>query len=127
MFSSFDRPDIDPSGQNFIRDVPMTLEEAQAAEAEAAALLKRRKRKRNGKTEEEKEEKVKKLKKKKRKKKEGSETEADPEVRDVLGPSTSSMPDAASVRPPAFVVDAVSEALKPAFANHQVRFFLFPL
>ena len=62
---SFCRPDIDPSGQNFIRDVAMTLEEAQAAEAEAAAQLKRRKRKRNVKTENEeggKEEKVKKAK-----------------------------------------------------------------
>jgi hypothetical protein len=98
----------------------MTLEEAQAAEAEAAAQLKRRKRKRNVKTENEeagKEEKVKKLKKKKRKKLEGSEVEADP---DVVGPSSSSMPDVTSIRPPAFIVDAVAEALKPAFANHLV-------
>ena len=29
------------------------------------------------------------------------------------------------VRAPAFVIEAVAEALKPAFANHQVAFFNF--
>jgi len=118
------RPDIDPSGKDFIRDVPLTLEELQAqAELEKRSSKKKKKALKAAGDDEDGKEKLKKVKNKKKKKKKHEDSD-DPEPANstVGGGILTTAPSISEViRPPAFVIDAVNEALKPAFANHLVN------
>jgi hypothetical protein len=100
--------------QDFIRDVPLTIEEIEAQTAEQQKRISKKNKKKilsnHGSSEEL--VKVKKHKKKKNKKKILDSEEVEP--------PTSFQTMSQQVRPPAFVIEAVAEALKPAFANHQV-------
>jgi Zinc-finger of C2H2 type len=100
------RPDIDPSNQNFIRDVLLTAEEAEAVEAAQQKRKKKRKVLKGDEGDVAKDEAY-----RKKKKKSGSDTEAVPDMPLNFGAS-------GSVRTPAFIVDGVNEALKTAFTNH---------
>ena len=106
---------MDDFFKDFIRDVPLTVEEM---EAETAEQQKRNSKKKKIKISskhgaiEEQPGKVKKHKKKKNKMKNLDSNELEPAM-------------SQQVRAPAFVIEAVAEALKPAFANHQVAFFNF--
>ena len=119
------RPDIDPSGKDFIRDVPLTLEELQAqAELEKQSSKKKKKALKTAGDDKDGKigEKVKKIKnKKKKKKKQDDSDDTEPAISTLGGGTLTSAPSISEViRPPAFVIDAVNEALKPAFANHLV-------